>query len=459
MNNAVENPTSSTPASARETLSGWGRTTVADCEVVRPASETIVTALPGAAGAGGLIARGCGRSYGDASTNDRGQVVDMTALDTVESFDPESGLMVCQAGVTMASLVDGYLSDGFVPPVCPGTGFVTIGGAVANDVHGKNHDRDGSFGDHVEFIELLLPTGEVRRLSDQENPALFRATIGGIGLTGLILRVAFRMCKIGTNAVRVTERRMRDLDEFFEALQASAASSTYSVGWVDAIARGRHLGRGILMTGEPADDFLPVRARRSIRVPFDLPRGSLNRLSMRVFNACYLRRFRGQRTHDVDFRRFVFPLDALLDWNRLYGSAGAVQFQCVIPPEHARVAFREILDIAAEGAVASPLAVMKTMGREGRGMLSFPKPGFTLALDFPRRASTDDLVRRLHSITMEHGGRVYLAKDDQLGPSELRRMYPETAKFENVLRDIDPRGLMQSDMARRLRLCCKEETA
>jgi decaprenylphospho-beta-D-ribofuranose 2-oxidase len=408
-----------------------------------------------AAGERGLIARGCGRSYGDTSTNDRGHVIDMTALDAIESFDPDSGSIVCQAGVTMAMLVDRYLADGFVPPVCPGTGYVTIGGSVANDVHGKNHCTDGSFGDYVDWIELLLPTGELRRVT-AEDRELFRATIGGIGLTGLITRVGFRMSRIGTNAVRVEERRIKGLEEFFEALETSIQAHKYSVGWVDALARGRHLGRGILMNADPAPEFMTVKPRRPITVPFDLPPAAMSRPSMVLFNALYRNRVRGSRTVDVDFRRFVFPLDALLEWNRLYGKAGAVQFQCLVPPDQARPAFRKILTLASESAVASPLAVIKSTGREGRGMLSFGRPGFSLALDFPRRPSTDALIPQLHAITIEHGGRLYLAKDACLTPAELSRMYPEAEQFKALIRKIDPESIMQSDMARRLGLIGRE---
>jgi decaprenylphospho-beta-D-ribofuranose 2-oxidase len=410
-----------------------------------------------AAGERGLIARGCGRSYGDTATNDHGHVVDMTALDAVESFDRDTGLIVCQAGVTMAMLVDRYLAEGFVPPVSPGTGYVTVGGSVANDVHGKNHYTDGSFGDHVDWIELLLPTGELRRVT-AEDRELFRATIGGIGLTGLITRVGFRMSRIGTNAVRVTERRIHSLDEFFEALETSIQAHKYSVGWVDALARGRHMGRGILMNADPAPEFMTVKPRRPITVPFDLPPVAMSRLSMVLFNALYRNRVRRSRTHDVDFRRFVFPLDALLEWNRLYGKSGAVQFQSLVPLDQGRSAFREILTLASKGAVASPLAVIKIMGPEGQGMLSFGRPGFSLALDFPRRASTDALIRRLHAITIEHGGRLYLAKDAFLTPAELGRMYPEAGQFKALIRKIDPDGIMQSDMARRLGLIDREET-
>jgi decaprenylphospho-beta-D-ribofuranose 2-oxidase len=403
-----------------------------------------------AVGPRGLIGRGCGRSYGDVSTNHGGRVVDMTALNAIEQFDADSGNIVCEAGVTMRELVERHLAEGYVPPVCPGTGYVTVAGAVAHDVHGKNHALHGSFGDHVEWLDLLLPSGEVRRVSQEQHPELLQATIGGAGLTGLIIRVKFRMLYIGTNAVKLYEQRMDSLDQFMEALKIADLQSTYSVGWVDALARGPRLGRGILMTAEPADSFMPVRKRRSITVPLNLPRGTLNRLSVGAFNACYFRRIGREHRSHVDFARFVFPLDALLHWNRLYGSRGVFQFQCVIPHDRAPTAIRELLVLSADRGAASPLDVIKTFGRQGRGYLSFPMPGFTLALDFPRTTGSTELIRRMHEITLSNGGRVYLAKDACLQAEEFQRMYPSASLFRKVLDEIDPGQVMQSDMARRL---------
>jgi len=433
-------------------LSGWGRIAPADCEVWQPSSLPDVKDAICSAGEFGVIGRGCGRSYGDVSTNNGGRVIDMTAMDTIEQFDADSCIIVCEAGVTMGQLVRRYLPDGFVPPVCPGTGFVTIAGAVAHDVHGKNHEKHGSFGDHVEWIELMLPSSEVRRISPEQHTELFRATIGGAGLTGLIVRVAFRMLNIGTNAVKVHERRIGHLDELMEALSIADKQSTYSVGWVDALAKGSRLGRGILITGEPAETFRPVRKRLSINVPFDLPGWTLNRLSVSIFNTFYYYRTGRERTFYSDFERFVYPLDALLHWNRLYGRRGVYQFQCVIPHDHAPGAMRELLELASSGGAASPLAVMKTFSGKGRGYLSFPKPGFTLALDFPRTGRSVKLIERLHGITLNCGGRVYLAKDLCLAPDQFRRMYPDARRFEQVLNEVDPGQVMQSDMSRRLGL-------
>ena len=441
------------PISAvRTRLSGWGRTSQTECDLWLPSSLPDVINAISTHGSQGVIGRGCGRSYGDVSTNSGGSVIDMTALNAIEQFDPDSGTIVCEAGVTMSQLITRYLPDGVVPPVCPGTGFVTVAGAVAHDVHGKNHDKHGSFGDHVIWIDLLLPSGEIKHISMDQHAELFRATIGGAGLTGMIIRVAFSMLRIKTNAVKVHEQRIDNLEQFMEALKIADIQSTYSVGWLDALAGGSRLGRGTLITAEPAESFRPVRKRMLISVPFDLPNWTLNRLIVSIFNTFYFHRIGRERTHYVDFERFVFPLDALLHWNRLYGSRGVYQFQCVIPHDCAAIVMRELLKLSAASGAASPLAVMKTLSRKGRGYLSFPMQGFTLALDFPRTRRSAELIKRMYAITLSNGGRIYLAKDQCLESEQFRCMYPDVGRFEQVLQEIDPHRVMQSDMSRRLGL-------
>ena len=433
-------------------LSGWGRISHAESELWLPEKISEVIDAVTSTGQRGAIARGCGRSYGDVSTNAHGRVIEMTAMNRIEHYDTASSIIVCQAGVTVGQLVRRFLPDGNVPPVCPGTGFVTVGGAVAHDVHGKNHDKHGSFGDHVEWIDLALPSGEVRRISEEQDNELFRATIGGSGLTGVILRVAFRMLNLGSNAVRVHERSFKDLDEFMQALSIADKQSTYSVGWVDALAKNAQMGRGILITAEAAESFMPVKKRRSISIPFNFPSWTINSLTMKTFNAMYFHRIRGERHTIVDFERFVFPLDALLNWNRLYGNKGVYQFQCVIPHEHAPVAIRKLLQLASSSGAASPLAVMKTMSGYGRGFLSFPRPGFSLALDFPKTRRRQTRVGLLLDIALAYHGSLYLAKDQCIKPDQFRLMYPDVKHFEQVLSETDPRRVIQSDMSRRLRL-------
>lgn len=440
------------PLSATRTrLSGWGRTSQTECDMWLPSNLTeVIYALSSTHGSSGVIGRGCGRSYGDVSTNNGGSVIDMTSLNVIEQFDPDSAVIICQAGVTMSQLVTRFLPDGVVPPVCPGTGFVTVAGAVANDVHGKNHNKHGSFGDHVIWIDLLLPSGEIKRISMEDHQEFFLATIGGAGLTGVIIRVAFYMLRIETNAMKVHEKRIDNLDQFMEALKIADSQSTYSVGWIDALAGRSRLGRGTLITAEPAKSFQPVRKRRLIKVPFDLPSWTLNRLSVSIFNTYYFHRIGRERRHYADFERFVFPLDALLHWNRLYGSRGVYQYQCVIPHDCASIVMHKLLKLTSASGAASPLAVLKTLSRKGRGYISFPMPGFTLALDFPRTKRSTELIRQMYEITLNSGGRVYLAKDHFLKPEQFRHMYPDVGRFEQILQEIDPYRVMQSDMSRRL---------
>ena len=403
----------------------------------------------------GLIAFGAGRSYGDAALNDRGRVILTRRLDRLLDFDPATGLLTAEPGVTFADILHTFLPRGWVAPATPGTAFATLGGAIANDIHGKNHDRAGSFGDHLEWVDLLLPSGEIARASPRERPQLFAATIGGLGLTGVIVALAVRLMRTPSPLVRLTERRVADLDAFLSALQEARATSTYSVGWIDGLARGRELGRGVIELAEPAEGApatLPPW-RRPRPVPIDLPGFTLNPVTVGLFNHAYRRRVPvGGRDHLVPYDRFLYPLDSLDRWNRIYGRRGFYQFQCVIPDARGPAGLRRLLEEISTARSASFLAVLKTLGGEGRGLLSFPLRGYTLALDFPRRGGVEDLMGRLERITLDHGGRIYLAKDAVLSAAGFRAMYPRLGEFQAVLNAVDPDGRLNSDMARRLRI-------
>jgi len=435
---------------ARLDLAGWGRAPRATTLAARPERAGAIAPALAAADCGGIIARGGGRSYGDAALNGGGRTVLTTRLDRVLDFDPESGRLVCEPGVTFRDLLDIFAPRGWLAPVIPGTGYVTIGGAVAFDVHGKNHDRVGSFGDHVAWFDLVLASGESLRVTPESDAELFAATIGGAGLTGVLSAIAFDLVRAPA-AVRLGERRVADLDAYLAALEEARATATYSVGWIDALARGRHLGRGILETAEPADDGPPIGARRRPRMPLDAPGFALNPLTVAAFNRAYIGRVPAagrERLLAVD--RFFHPLDAIGDWNRVYGRRGFRQFQCVLPEASARDGLRRLLETIATARAASFLAVIKTLGGEGRGHLSFPMRGVTLALDFPRRAAVDDLLGRLERITRDGGGRVYLAKDACLSAQGFAAMYPRLDDFRAVLARVDPEARIQSDLARRL---------
>jgi decaprenylphospho-beta-D-ribofuranose 2-oxidase len=434
-------------------LGGWGRAPLAQLAAFRPERLGELRAVLVKSGAdGGLIARGGGRSYGDQALNSHGNVLLTERLDRVLAFDQATGVLVAEPGLTFQTLLRLFLPRGWLAPASPGTGFATLGGAVANDVHGKNHDRHGSFGDHVQWLDLVLADGSQRRVSPEQDAALFHATLGGMGLTGIVTALAVKLMAVPSDAVDVTARRLGDLDAFMAALAESRTTAVYQVGWIDALARGRKLGRGILETAAPAPQSVSAHLKRR-RVPIDFPGFALNGLSMRLFNAVYYRRVpEAGRTSREPVEKFLYPLDSLLDWNRIYGKRGFHQFQCVIPDDEAARGIPRLLEAVSSAGAGSFLAVLKTLGGTGRGLLSFPMRGFTLALDLPRRAGTPALFARLEHLTLDHGGRIYLAKDALLSADGFQRMYPRLGEFRAVLETVDPHGRFTSDMARRLLL-------
>ncbi len=423
-------------------LAGWGRAAAANCRLLD---------TPDFGAAGGLIAHGAGRSYGDCALNGGGGVLMTGGLDRILAFDPASGIAELEPGVTFRQLLAEFLPQGFVAPVTPGTGFATMGGAVAHDVHGKNHERAGSFGQHVVALDLRTPDGAQHTLAPGDD--LFRATVGGIGLTGIITRIALRMQRIAGPAMRVRAQPCDDLDSLLAAME-EASGATHSVAWIDGTATGRRLGRGILETAEPgAPDDRATPPGRRITIPFDFPSFALNALSVRAFNEAYFRRVPRQGRTDVQhIAKFFYPLDSLLRWNRIYGRRGFYQFQCVLPFEGASLGLRDLLELVARSRRASFLSVLKRMGPGRAGYLSFPRAGLTLALDFPARAGMAEFYAALVERVLAYGGRIYLAKDALLTAEAFARMYPEWPACRAVLDRIDPMRLMQSDMRRRLGL-------
>ena len=434
-------------------LSGWGRAPVVEVRACRPERQSDIATALREAGGSGLIAHGGGRAYGDAALNANGGVMMTGRLNRILSFDPASGEIVCEPGVTFRELLDVFIARGFMAPTSPGTAFVTVGGAVAADIHGKNHDSDGSFGDHVKWFDLLLADGTTKRVSAESDPDLFAATIGGMGLTGIIRDVCFRMRSGASAAVRVKERRLPDLDSFIAAFREVRDSAPFSVGWIDAMAHNGKLGRGILETAEFEPSAKPRAKTKTRSVPIDFPDFLLHPAVVRGFNEFYFRRIpKAGRERVRSFGDFLYPLDAVHNWNRIYGRWGFHQFQCVIPDAEASPALRKLMGEIARAGQGSFLAVLKTLGGEGRGHLSFPMHGFTLALDFRRRRGITTLLEKLSAITRDHGGRVYLAKDAVLTPEMFRAMYPKVGAFEEVLRRVDPDAHFTSDQARRLGL-------
>ncbi len=438
----------------RMELEGWGHTHRVEAQVGRPEREReMVAALHGSTG-GTITARGAGRSYGDAALNQGGFVVLTERLNRVLALDVETASVVCEAGVLFRDLIDLCMPHGLLPPVCPGTAYVSVGGAIANDIHGKNHDAVGSMGAHVRWLDLLLPSGKVQRVDRESDPELFASTCGGVGLTGIILRACLQLLRVPSAHVRVREQRISDLDGFIEALREARTSAAYSVGWLDGLARGSNLGRGILRTGAfIAEPVGLARPARRPQVPFDLPGWVLNPFSMRAFNAIYLRSApRSPRTYLAPVDRYFFPLDAIGHWNRMYGKRGFYQFQCVLPDAEAPTGLRALLDAVSASGDGSFLNVLKTLGQGSGGYLAFPIPGFTLAIDIRRSRRADALMQTLAGITVHHGGRVYLAKDETLDPRSFATMYPGLDRFRDVIERVDPEHRMSSDQDRRLRI-------
>lgn len=415
-------------------VSGWGRFPRVACRIETPRSETELRRV---LADGEAIARGGGRAYGDSAVAP-GCTIDMRRFNRMIAFDPVCGRLVAEAGVILADVIDAFLPRGWFPPVTPGTKFVTLGGMVAADVHGKNHHRVGSFGRFVDWIDVMGPDGRVVRASRSEAPDLFAWTIGGMGLTGVIVRVAFRLMRVETGWIRQRTVPARDLDAALAAFEA-AEQSTYSVAWIDCLASGAALGRSVLLLGEHArvEELPPpgrarpfeVPGRRRLAMPIDAPSWLLSRPLVRAFNALYWRRHAASTGESlVDWDSYFYPLDAIEGWNRLYGRRGFLQFQCVLPLDASPHGLRRLLSaIAGEGA-ASFLAVLKRLGPAAGG-ISFAMPGYTLALDFPVSARSLALLERLDAITVDHGGRFYLAKDARMTDDTLRRADPRVGAF------------------------------
>jgi FAD/FMN-containing dehydrogenase len=401
-----------------------------------------------------VLARGLGRSYGDAAVNGDGAVVLGERLARLLAFDENTGVLSCEAGVSFDDLIRTFLPRGWLPVVLPGTRFVTLGGAVAADVHGKNQHVDGTFGRHVEAIELVRPDGARVRASRDVEPELFRATLGGMGLTGIVLAVTFRMQRVTSDAVDVNYTRARDLDAAFESLERDARAR-YSVAWIDALARGRALGRSVVMAGDHARGTGPpsnAAPRTPLPVPFNAPSWLLGRWSVAAFNALYYRIQRRPRRR-VPLEAFFHPLDHLGNWNRLYGRGGFFQYQALLPTANARQGVRELLEATSSSGFGSFLSVLKRCDGEPEGMLSFCRTGYTLALDLPNRGdSVRTLARDLDAIVLRHGGRVYLAKDALLDRQTFDAMVPEAEAFRDFRARSDPNRRLGSDLGRRLGL-------
>lgn len=444
-------------------VSGWGRTAPTNARLIRPRTyQEAATAVRGC-GARGGIPRGLGRAYGDAAQNAGGMVLDMTGLDRVHAIDADNGIVLCDAGVSLHRLMEVLLPLGWFVPVTPGTRYVTVGGAIGADIHGKNHHVSGSFSRHVLSMELLTADGEVRAVG-RDTP-LFDATTGGMGLTGVILTATIQLQPVTTSLMSVDTERARDLDDLLARLTTGDDHYRYSVAWIDLLARGPAMGRAVLTRGDHAPlealregtrarrEPLAFRTARLPAPPAVLPEGLLSRRTVGWFNELWYRRAPRARTGELQpLARFFHPLDGVPHWNRIYGRGGFVQYQFVVGHGQEET-LRGIVRRVSEHRCPSFLAVLKRFGDADPGWLSFPVPGWTLALDVPAGLpGLGALLDTLDEDVAAAGGRVYLAKDSRLRPELLAAMYPRLDEFRALRAEIDPRGVFVSDLARRLGL-------
>ena len=375
--------------------------------------------------------------------------------DRILAFDQATGVLRAEAGLSLFEVNRVFLPRGYFDPVAPGTQFITLGGMVAADVHGKSHHRTGSFGRHVLSLKMRVADGRIVECSREAEPDLFRATIGGMGLTGHILEVECRLLHVPSPWIHAESERIEDIDRFMDALKEAGPRWPYTVGWIDCLSTGTGMGRGILHRGRWAEPGEAPERRPAERhrpsVPFVLPGWVIDRWSVRAFNACFYHRHVPRvRRGIVHPESFFYPLDVVRHWNRLYGPRGFTQYQCVLPESAGRGAPRRFLELLTRRGGASMLCVIKDCGAEGEGLLSFPRPGTSIALDLPIRDETPDLVSALNELVVAEGGRVYLAKDVLTRADHYRAMEPRLESFLAVRRRWDPEGKLRSAQSVRL---------
>jgi FAD/FMN-containing dehydrogenase len=415
-------------------LQSFGRT-FAPAPRAIGAAEAIGLLRSGRAEPGSLLAYGNGRSYGDSCLNTAGTLIDMRRTNRILSFDPRTGVIEAEAGALLSDIIAHAAPYGFFPPVLPGTQFVTLGGAIANDVHGKNHHRRGTFGAHVEALTLLRSNGTEYRCTPTRNVGLYEATIGGMGLTGLILSASVRLMRVDSLDIEEKVTRFGSLDAFFDLAEAADAENEYAVAWIDQLASGSKAGRGLLMTGNHARHGARAAGHAGARlaVPFQPPVNVLGTPFLKLFNLAYRsRKGASKRPRTAPYQGFFFPLDGVRDWNRLYGPQGLHQHQSVVPDGDARMTIAALLDHARKAGQGSFLTVLKRFGpKPSPGFVSFPRPGYTLTLDFPNRGkATLDLLDGLDRIAVEAGGAVNPYKDGRMSAEVFAASFPSWPLLE-----------------------------
>ncbi len=433
-------------------ISGWGRFPSVSARLLAPRSVPEVGRhlQSGSAGFRG-ICRGLGRSYGDSSLAD--SVMLMHHLDNFIDFDQVTGILRCCSGVSLSAILHNFSPRGWFLPVVPGTRFVTVGGAIASDVHGKNHHVDGSFSQHVLSLRLMLASGEIIECSQRDNAAIFHASCGGMGLTGVILEATLQLLPVRSAFIEQRSCRSHNLKESMQLIEEHD-QARYSVAWLDCMARGDKLGRSLLFLGEHcADNEVQAPGTLQLKVPFTTPAMLLNRHSMSLFNQVYYRAAgRKKAASRIHYQSYFFPLDSITGWNRLYGKNGFLQYQFVLPAETAYEGIREVLDRITAAGKGSFLSVLKKFGAANNNPLSFPTAGYTLTLDFKFEADLLPLLELLDRIVLHHGGRLYLAKDARMSREVFRQSYPRWEEFAALREELGATTVFNSLQSRRLGL-------
>jgi decaprenylphospho-beta-D-ribofuranose 2-oxidase len=434
-----------------KTISNWNNYPIINASISSPDfSDEIGTLLNSTLP---TIARGNGRCYGDASLGKN--ILSTLALNHALSFDEVNGVFSCQSGMLLSDILDIIIPKGWFLPVTPGTKFITVGGAFASDIHGKNHHKEGSFADYVLKIKIVMPDGNVTECSPQENTKLFWYTAGGMGLTGIIQEVTFKLKKIESPFITQRQVKAGSLDEIIDMFD-QYKNYTYSVAWIDCLKRGKSFGRSILMVGEHATkteaEDKQHRLETNITVPFYLPSFTLNPITIKAFNATfYAKNYKQVMDSIISFNKFFYPLDSILEWNKIYGKKGFIQYQFVVPRDIGKKAITEILTRISKKGWGSFLAVLKAFG-PGTVPLTFQMEGYTLALDIPLNRDLLKFLDELDLLVREYGGRIYLSKDARMRSEIFFGTYPQSYDFAQFVSTIDPKGIIQSDLSKRLKI-------
>ena len=437
-------------------IHGWGRYPVIASNTQSPLNRAAVSATIASLSEPHNIARGLGRSYGDSSLAK--QVLNSEYLDKFMQFDPASGILTCEAGVSFSEILQIFIPKGWFLPVTPGTQSITVGGAIASDVHGKNHHLDGSFSDHLIEFTLCLANGDLITCSPHQNKELFLATCGGMGLTGFITQARFQMKKIATSYIEEMTYKTANLKETLAKFE-EFENATYSVAWIDCLASGDELGRSLIMLGEHATQLPPktqpltAAPHSKLNMPFNMPSFTLNSFSVKAFNWLYYQRIRHKVSQRViSYAPFFYPLDSIQNWNRMYGKNGFTQYQFVIPKSAGEEGLSKILQEIAASKKGSFLAVLKVFGPGNENYLSFPMEGYTLALDFKMEADLLPFLDRLDQIVLEYGGRLYLTKDARMSEATFKQSYPQWEQFQAVRESFQATSKFNSLQSQRLGL-------